>query len=535
MHYSSAKQKWGKYVAILLVLTLALSLTACAGGSKGTNNNNGSKESVPNNSGSSEAPMEISWLSFEPPAQDDTPVQKYIEERFNVKIKPMRLEKNSWAEQLNIKLAGGEIPDLFFLWDSTEIQKYSNQGLLAKLPVDEIKSEMSDYAATVDELDETLWHGAVMDGENYAIPLYYLDGSSFFRPAYNGNWLKAVGYEEAPKTFEELEDVLYKFTNEDPDKNNKKDTFGYSPWGKGLYFSFSSIFGMFGIHPNMWATEEDGSFALGIVTERAREGFKILNKWYKDGVIEQEFVVKSDRDSRKEFVGQKSGMFDGERWSEFIPGQGGLVQEFEALNNEVIMGDPISYDGKPGSGYAWGMKNNFIGMGIQVEKDPAKKAKIYEILNALAMDKEAYITAAYGVEGTTYDLDVDGIPIVKPQYIDATKRGSEFGASSFFGLFFDKSLPMEQWTYSKEIYEFKKAANEGRNLVIANSLPFHVSSAAKYPDLSKLAEEYFIKFIIGEVDLDKGFDDFVELWYRSGGQDITDEVNKLSEEFGLAK
>jgi len=41
------------------------------------------------------------------------------------------------------------------------------------------------------------------------------------------DWLEAVGM-EMPATIEELHDVLYAFTYNDPDQNGKNDTYGFS-------------------------------------------------------------------------------------------------------------------------------------------------------------------------------------------------------------------------------------------------------------------------------------------------------------------
>lgn len=84
----------------------------------------------------------------------------------------------------------------------------------------------------VDKYDPTAWNVAVVDGKNYGIPRIYGEGGSPFLPAYNNEWLKNIGYDAPPTTLEELEDVLTKFRNDDPDQNGKKDTYGMSARGK---------------------------------------------------------------------------------------------------------------------------------------------------------------------------------------------------------------------------------------------------------------------------------------------------------------
>ena len=55
-----------------------------------------------------------------------------------------------------------------------------------------------------------------------------------------------------------------------------------------------------------------------------------------------------------------------------------------------------------------------------------------------------------------------------------------------------------------------------------------LTTKAKYwANLQTLEDAYLIKAVIGEADTDKAFDDFKANWLKSGGQELTDEVNKV--------
>jgi hypothetical protein len=55
-----------------------------------------------------------------------------------------------------------------------------------------------------------------------------------------------------------------------------------------------------------------------------------------------------------------------------------------------------------------------------------------------------------------------------------------------------------------------------------------LTAKAKYwASLQTLMDNYLIKAVIGKVDTDKGFDDFKVSWLKSGGQELTDEANKV--------
>jgi len=512
-------RKWNGLAVWLVVILLIGTLAACSKA-----NNAGSPSTGSDSPTVREEPIEIKWLGFFPyESNGNSVVEKYLNEKFNVKLTAMKIEKNSWQEQLNIKLASGDIPDVFWLWDQVDISTFSNQGLLAELPVDMIKEHMPNYAKTVDEVDPNLWEFGKMEGKSYAIPLYWSDGMTPFLPGYNGAWLKAIGYEAPPTTLEELEDVLTKFRNGDPDGNGKKDTYGTTARGKnGLDFAFNSVFGAFGVQPYQWVEDGNGKLVFGMTTEKARQGFKLLNKWYDAGLVDPEFITVDGNRETESFVNGRIGMMDGGLYYNYTA-ESKIVTGLKGQNpnNELVVGKIVDGPNGPGAGFAWGSKNNYIGMGIQVAKDPKKMQKIFEMLDALATDKEVYVMASSGKEGVHYEM-VDGKPVAKEEFKEENKRAQE--ALGFYSLFSGKSLPMQDMSKTQAQLDFRKQLVDGVPVMV-DKKSFSVPAEAEHPDLRKVLDQYYIKFITGEVDLDKGFDDFVALWKQSGGQEITDQVN----------
>ena len=63
-----------------------------------------------------------------------------------------------------------------------------------------------------------------MDGQIIGIPRSRAIGRNGL--GYRTDWAEAVGITEAPKTVEDVYDMLYKFTYDDPDGNGANDTYG---------------------------------------------------------------------------------------------------------------------------------------------------------------------------------------------------------------------------------------------------------------------------------------------------------------------
>lgn len=514
-----------KMKGLIAATVVLMAMSACSTGDK---KESGKASTAPANGASSSPqaaePIKLLWLSFDGPEGDNTPVQKYLEQRFHVKIENMRVDRTNWKEHLNIRLATKEIPDLFFLWSGDEILEYSNQGLLAELPVDLIKQKMPKYAASVDKLDPMLWNTTVVNGKSFAIPLYWLEGTTPFLPAYNGDWLKAVGFNEPPKTLEEFEKAVYAFTQKDPDGNGKADTYGISARGKDSLatLAFNSVYSAFGTNPSAWLEDKDGKLVNGITLERTREALKLLNKWYKDGVIDKEFLTTDYPKQRKDFANRRTGVIDSGMWNSYAIA---IEPEFKGQNpnTELVIGKPLIGPHGDKAGFSWGVKNNFVGMGAQVAKDQKKMDKIFEMLEALASDEEVYKMTYFGVEGEHYTL-VDGVPTPKEQYVNVTERGAKVGASNYYNVFATKSSYMAKFDLPAKQAEFKARVTKDVP-AFHNKLTFIAPEGAKYPDLNRIRDEHLIKFITGEINLNEGFDNFVKLWNTSGGEALTKAVN----------
>lgn len=524
-----------KFRGLLIVLAIMLAssslLAACT-----PKNNEGSSE-APNSTGTSkpaegkedasaatEPPMEIVWLSEDPTEQDDTWVQQFVEKRFNIKIKNIKQANGTFVEQTNLLAANNEMPDLMF--GRYDYATLANQGMLAELPVELIKEKMPKYSASVDRMSSALWNQYVINGKNYAIPRYNLDGKKPLVPIYRYDWLKKIGYDHTPATLDELEDVLTKFRNNDPDGNGKKDTYGLTARAKDFIdVSFTMVFGAFNNQPYQWRKDKDGKLVYGMITEETRQGLKVLNRWYENELIDPEFPSVAGEQVWEKWLNNTLGIFDSQSWINLSPEMLKDNQIMQTIPNaELIGGKPVTGPDGTGSNYGFGIKVGGVSMGVQVMKDEKKRDKIFEILEALATDEEVYIATFFGQEGVHYEM-IDGVATPIGEWNNMDLRGPKTGAGEFYNMFGRNSEPMLPVYRSKALQEFDQNFMTGVVAMI-NEVTFAIPAQKDYPDLKRLQDEYFLKFIVGDVDLDKGFDDFAALWKKSGGDAVTASANE---------
>ncbi|CAG7645406.1 extracellular solute-binding protein [Paenibacillus allorhizosphaerae] len=466
-------------------------------------------------------PIQITWLSFNPPENDNSPVQKALEKKFNVQIKNIRIERQNYREQINLKISGGEVPDLIYLDGPNDIYDLANQGVLAELPEKEIRSKMPAYAKSVDEADPKLWKNGLVDGKSFAVPLYWPAGRLPFLPGYNGDWLKKIGYDHAPRTLQEFEDVLRKFRDNDPDGNGKKDTIGYSGQGADNR-TFQIVMAAYQVKWG-WMADDKGTIYQGLTTDKMREALKLLNRWYKEGLIDREFITKKVEDAHQDFINGKVGIRDWQSF-QFEKRMGIIAPRFyqKSPNTPIVVGKALQGPYGEGMAMSYGTRNAFLAMGAQVTKDTAKKDRIYKMMEALATDDATYLLSVYGIEGEHYQM-VGGKPIMKPEFSsEATKY--KIGAGTFYGLFGNKSKAMEKYDYPDDAIQFMNSMESGVKII--TPVDVFVPAQSKYPDLGKIEQEFFVKAISGEINLDTEFNAFVDKWKKSGGDEILNEINK---------
>lgn len=533
-------KKKGKIGLLLLIFVLSITAACTNGGrnagsdSTGTSSGSGSSSSG-GSSGSSasgasggsgsaaEAPMEIKWLSLYPPEQDGNLVQKYIEEHFNVKLINVRIDRSNQLEQINLMLASGEVPDLWVI--EKGFDQYAEQGLLAELDMDTVRKHMPTHAANVDSVDPSMWERVVYKGKMLGVPRYWMEGASFYLPAYNMKWLQAVGYDHLPTTLDELVDVLRKFRNNDPDGNGKKDTYGITGTGKDFPLgAFNAIFSAYQKIPMQWSIE-DGKFVYNFTTNEVREAFRLLNQLYEEGVIDPEFITDDDAKVQEKFANQRIGVTDLGFWYHYHKDFGNVGAKASAAGVEFEVGKGVESPYGPPRALGWGPYGGPLSFGKHLENDPEKLHKIMEIVDWTLSDESAYLMTTYGQEGVHYEMKDDGTVQRIGEWTDLTHLGAKIGAGWFYSPL-NGSANVYKFDRTKEQLEFRAAKNEGTTQ-LRDQLTFTLSRKGEFPDLSNLENEYWVKFITGEADVDKDWDSWVGLWLRSGGQALTDEANQI--------
>lgn len=479
---------------------------------------------------------EISVLTMTPaPVGENSYITKMFNEKFNVKLKPVFIDSTKWDEILNVKLASGEVPDIIPSKAPDKLMRYVDQELLQEVPMDVLKKYAPDLVNTISKDAPDAWSYCSLDGKNYGIP--YISASYVFRDpvVWRTDWLKNVGISKIPDTIQEWEDALVKFRNDDPDKNGKKDTYGAS------LSILGPVFGAYGVMNDMWWTsfwlEKDGKIVFSGIEPGSKEGLKLLNKWYKQELIDPEFVTGENKGGywavSTDFVNGRIGVSALGQPSHWQKAGGGLASgqnetEMKKINPNATYdfgNPPLGTDGK-----SRGMTKIALCSGISYtfskSMEADKLGKILQMFNWPASSHENYMLNWIGVEGEHFEItENDGYKVYnykEPYKSDRAKRYEEVGVGSFF---YEYDLDNAKKTSAAYFDTFTKLGfdkygieNQFTKLVMP--------SFSKYnTDLDKLFKEAYISIITGAKPIEY-FDEFVANWKKNGGDQLLKEANE---------
>lgn len=513
------------------VLSAAVALAAC--GSKGGGTGEPSGTAAPP-AGDPTAPKadktyKLSWVTGQStPVDPDGEIVKYWEDKLNVDFDIWNVDANSYNEVLNLKFASGEIPDRLLVRDFASFQKYVNQDVLAEIPLDMLKKYAPNlYSKTEKEFPKAFDYAKV-NGKIYGIPTLVFYDRFHVPVVWRGDWLKNVGIAKTPETLQEFETALYKFVNDDPDKNGKKDTYGLSKSAIDL------IYGAFGYQPKYW-TQKDGKLVYGGVQPEMKEALAVLNKWYKDGIIDPEFVSGENKGGywalSHAFINGRIGLTSHGYYYHWKP----LLFEGDAASHDYLevkkvnpqAADQLVYglpakgpQGKMGAPQGSMLNGIFIAFGKQLEKEPDKLAKALQVSDSISGESyENYLTGKFGIKGKHWDFNDQQLPVLKNNI--NTEQLEKMGGNSVL-----ESIELPEFSAMRNKLSAEWAtANKLDQGGIRNELLAPLPSQGKFgAELDKLLDQTYLSIIMGDKPI-SAFDEFVQKWRSGGGAQLEKEAN----------
>lgn len=486
----------------------------------------------------------ISWtLHQNLPVPEDAEMVRDVEERFNVNLDIWNLENNRYEALLDMKLAQGQVPDLFRIRQPQDILKYQRQGLLAEIP----EELLNEYAPNImkairDHAPGYLEYGRI-DGKYYGIPV--INPTNIYRipVVYRQDWLDRLGL-TVPQTLSELEQVLYGFAHDDPDGNGKNDTYGLSREGMNIVFG---AYGQIVFADALYFGVKGDRLVIGALEPEMKEALRYLRKWYQDGVIDPEFATGENKGGYKHlshaFINGRIGMSsmgnyyhwiqegayvtwrmseDGKTMEQQPIAASYNVRELTAKNSlaRIVFGQPVSGPGGQRGSKAYDQLMSFTAIGRQVASEPGKLERMLEILDAVSAspDPDENMSMRLGIQGKHWQWADSSKQqaLVLPPYDRMFSYQNTIGANLGMTVPVMPTDPREQWASTLGL------EHDGIYNALEVATPM---LAERGTELIRLRNKAYIAIITGEQPLD-GFDAFVQEFLAAGGSEVLEEANE---------
>jgi len=250
--------------------------------------------------------IKLNFLSFSAPMivdRETNEFTKYMEDKTNIEIGWELVPMDQQTEQVNLILASGDYPDVFYglrINDTQEALYGVEQEVF--VPLNELIDKYCPNVLKAFE-DHGKLRGSITatDGNIYGIPSWNDCYHCTFgqKMWLNFTWMEKLGLSE-PKTTDELYNVLYALVNNDPNGNNKKDEIGLIGATDGWYTNIDTyIMDSFILDSGMYDKKrqivKDGKVMTIVNTPEYKEGLKFINKLYMEKLIyEGSFTQKSE-------------------------------------------------------------------------------------------------------------------------------------------------------------------------------------------------------------------------------------------------
>ncbi|MEI7026521.1 extracellular solute-binding protein [Paenibacillus sp. y28] len=417
----------------------------------------------------------------------------YLQDKTGVRVELESPGSAGYLDKLNILMASGEYPAAFAVSDKdkSKLLQFASDGLLTDLA-----PYLDKYPNLKNVMPKEAWLPITQEGKIWAVPYNRHDG--FNQVVYiNKKWLDTLGL-KVPRTIDEFYQVMKAFTEQDPDRNGKNDTFGLiglndlSYGGRMFQAAFDAESYKF----------RNNELLPPEMTEEYKNYLSFMSKLVSEKILDPEWPTTTGTIFRQKINTGKYGVFNG-FWhfasgKEFAPG---------VMDSYIAIDLPLHQDGSP-SVFTYSSTNRHY---IAIPKETKQVEDLLKFLD-WGLSEEGTKFNFLGIEGKHYN-------VVNGKY----EKTAEERASLHWAFSLVKhghlSEPVKQYMateYTQNVIDnLTLAAKIGTLDKLAASLPYNPELAAY--NLNKLTQEYRAKTVLGNQKVDASWDDFVKRYRSSGG------------------
>lgn len=443
---------------------------------------------------------------------NENPFFQELEKRTGVHVNFIHQPPGSGTEHFNLMIASGDYPEVIEAsWFSVYAggpQKAIEDGLI--IPLNDIMEEHApNFTAALKSNAEWDRQSKTDDGSYYGFTgLNCGPYRSFSGLVLRKDWLDELGL-EVPQTIDEVEAVLKAF---------KEKKGAEAPYTASKSLGFANSFG------TSYSFYLDGDkIKFGPIEDSFKDYLQTMNKWYKAGLIDRDYVYNSSSAVDEKFLNGTSGAIIcaiGTGIGKYMTSKPSEEYDLVAVPHIVL---------------EKGEKIKILTMGGEVNdptaaitsncKNPEAAAEWLDYLYS----EEGSILKVFGIEGDTFNFDENGNPIYTDKIVN---NPDGLSVSEAFARFTRSNNPSygfqnvdgyhDQYYTNQNQKDALKIWNKDVELALAARLPKLTplpdeseEFASLSVDVNTYIEEEVLKFIQGDRPISE-YDDFVKQIKKNG-------------------
>ena len=482
----------------------------------------------------------------------DNAYTRYIKSVINVQnVDVFEANDSQYDTNVSMVISMGSLPDIMVVSSQDEVEQLVEAGLIEDL-TESYNNCISDRIRKMYEsYGDSLKDMVTYDGKIMALPETNItDGPNLVW--LRKDWMDKLGLSE-PHTIDDVVNIVKHFISEDPgnngvDASGKPNTVGLAvdtdvtgECGYSSEFLLDIIFACFGAYPKQWIMNDDGEIVYGSVTNEAKEALSYISSLYNQGVIDNDFLLRTSTNICELIENGLCGSFFGPWWAPNNPLANAVSRNPDADWQPYL----IATDSDGTTSYH---SQNPCYKYVVVRKGyehPEIAAKMISVM----FDKVRFDCTDSEEFKNYYQLNVE--PTARPlsinvDYNNALSICYRNIDAAISGRKNPDSLELLERSFYDACSEYIKNANKTStqwaaymsrikacslitqdNIKVVDSLYFKTTDTMKshWWRLKAKEKEAYLKIISGEEDISY-FDTFVKEWNEQGGQTITSEVSE---------
>lgn len=482
----------------------------------------------------------------------DNAYTRYIKSVINVQnVDVFEANDSQYDTNVSMVISMGSLPDIMVVSSQDEVEQLVEAGLIEDL-TESYNNCISDRIRKMYEsYGDSLKDMVTYDGKIMALPETNItDGPNLVW--LRKDWMDKLGLSE-PHTIDDVVNIVKHFISEDPgnngvDASGKPNTVGLAvdtdvtgECGYSSEFLLDIIFACFGAYPKQWIMNDDGEIVYGSVTDEAKEALSYINNLYNQGVIDNDFLLRTSTNICELIENGLCGSFFGPWWAPNNPLANAVSRNPDADWQPYLIatdsdGTTSYHSQNPCYKYVVVRKGyehpeiaakmiSVMFDKVRFDCTDSEEFKNYYQINVEPTARPLSINVDYNnaLSICYRNIDVAISGRKNPDSLELLERSFYDACSEYIK---NANKTSTQWAaYMSRIKACSLIAQD--NIKVVDSLYFKTTDTMKshWWRLKAKEKEAYLKIISGEEDISY-FDTFVKEWNEQGGQTITSEVSE---------